>query len=118
MTFATIASILGFIACGSTPGFSLIWISVVFAGSVLLVMPFTLMLASRKLDAAQVAAAAKLPSQSIRQALTEAFQHRSYVLLVLGFYAVYMLFCGLFSNRWRSESLRRRGFTMIGEERG
>ena len=27
-----------------------------------------------------------LPNQSIRQALTEAFQHRSYVLLVLGFF--------------------------------
>jgi MFS family permease len=59
---------------------------VVFAGSVLLVMPFTLMLASRKPDAAQIAEAAKVPSQSIRQALTEAFQHRSYVLLVLGFF--------------------------------
>lgn len=59
---------------------------VVFAGSVLLVMPFTLMLATRKPDAAEVAAAARLPSQSIRQALTEAFRHRSYVLLVLGFF--------------------------------
>src|ERR1700712_1848281 len=29
----------------------------------------------------------------------------------LGFYAVYMLFCGVTGNRWLSDSLRRRGFT-------
>ena len=33
------------------------------------------------------------------------------------FYAVYMLFCGVNGNRWLSDSLRRRGFTLIGEER-
>ena len=44
---------------------------------------------------------------------TEAF-----ALVLLGFYAIYMLFCGVNGNRWLSESLRRRGFTMIGEERG
>ncbi len=58
----------------------------VFAVSVLLVMPLTVVLASRKLSATQTAAAASLPSQSIMQALTEAFRHRSYVLLVLGFF--------------------------------
>ena len=35
----------------------------------------------------------------------------------VGFYAVYMLFCGVNGNRWLSDSLRRRGFTLIGEER-
>jgi hypothetical protein len=35
----------------------------------------------------------------------------------LAFYAVYMLFCGVNGNRWLSDSLRRRGFTLIGEER-
>ncbi len=35
----------------------------------------------------------------------------------LGFYAVYMLFCGVNGNRWLGDSLRRRGFTLIGEER-
>ena len=40
------------------------------------------------------------------------------MLALLGFYAIYMLFCGLFGNRWLSDRLRRRGFTMIGEERG
>jgi hypothetical protein len=38
-------------------------------------------------------------------------------LAALGFYAVYMLFCGVNGNRWLSDSLRRRGFTLIGEER-
>ena len=60
---------------------------IVFAGSLLLVMPFAVMLGTRKTGASQqVAAAANLPNQSIRQALTEAFRHRSYVLLVLGFF--------------------------------
>ena len=38
-------------------------------------------------------------------------------LLLLGIYAVYMLFCGVHGNRWLSDSLRRRGFTLIGEEK-
>ncbi|SEF63596.1 MFS transporter [Bosea lathyri] len=58
---------------------------VVFAGSVLLVMPFAVMLATRK-SGATTASAVNLPGQSIAQALTEAFKHRSYVLLVLGFF--------------------------------
>lgn len=58
----------------------------VFAASVLLVMPLALALATRPTaDSAQGGAAA-MPNQSIRQALTEAFRHRSYVLLVLGFF--------------------------------
>jgi predicted MFS family arabinose efflux permease len=59
---------------------------VVFAGSVLLVMPFAFMLATRKAGSAQSASAANPPNQSVVQALTEAFRHRSYVLLVLGFF--------------------------------
>ncbi|SFI65833.1 Predicted arabinose efflux permease, MFS family [Bosea sp. OK403] len=59
---------------------------VVFAGSVLLVMPFAFMLATRKDGVTQPSATANLPGQSIKQALTEAFKHRSYVLLVLGFF--------------------------------
>lgn len=58
----------------------------VFAASVLFVMPLALALATRPTaDSAQGGAAA-MPNQSIRQALTEAFRHRSYVLLVLGFF--------------------------------
>jgi MFS family permease len=58
---------------------------VIFAGSILLVMPLALALATRP-GAATQASAANVPNQSIRQALTEAFRHRSYVLLVLGFF--------------------------------
>ena len=39
------------------------------------------------------------------------------LLVLLGFYAVYMLFCGVNGNRWLGDSLRRRGFTLVGEER-
>lgn len=38
-------------------------------------------------------------------------------LALLGFFAIYMLFCGVNGSRWVSDSLRRRGFTMVGEER-
>ena len=31
--------------------------------------------------------------------------------------ATLMLFCGVNGNRWLGDSLRRRGFTLIGEER-
>ncbi|MEE1610258.1 MFS transporter [Microvirga sp. CF3016] len=58
----------------------------VFAASVLLVMPLAIALATRPTGDAAQAGAAAVPNQSIRQALTEAFQHRSYVLLVLGFF--------------------------------
>jgi MFS family permease len=60
---------------------------VVFAASVLLVLPLSLTLATRpNAGSASQGGPAPAPSQSIRQALTEAFQHRSYVLLVLGFF--------------------------------
>jgi len=38
-------------------------------------------------------------------------------LVLLGFYAAYMLFCGVNGNRWLGDSLRRRGFMLVGEER-
>jgi MFS family permease len=60
---------------------------VIFAASVLLVLPLSLALASRPgAGAATESGPAPAPSQSIRQALLEAFRHRSYVLLVLGFF--------------------------------
>jgi MFS family permease len=60
---------------------------VVFAFTLLPVIPLATMLAMRKTGAAVgQAAAANLPNQTIRQALGEAFKHRSYVLLVLGFF--------------------------------
>jgi MFS family permease len=54
----------------------------IFAGLMLLVLPLSMMLAVPR---SAVAPSAVKP-QSVRQALTEAFGHRSYVLLVLGFF--------------------------------
>jgi MFS family permease len=54
----------------------------IFAGTLLLVLPLSLALATP--SSAPVPGAAK--PQSSRQALVEAFGHRSYVLLVLGFF--------------------------------
>src|SRR5215210_2035333 len=59
---------------------------VIFAFSVLLVLPLSLALATRGADAKTAAGPVALPNQSIAQALSEAFRHRSYVLLVLGFF--------------------------------
>src|SRR5712671_2747639 len=54
----------------------------VFAGTILLVLPLSLALATPP----SVSAAAAARPQSSRQALIEAFGHGSYVLLVLGFF--------------------------------
>lgn len=56
-----------------------------FAGSVLLIVPLSMALATRP-AAGAAASASALPNQSIPQALAEAFRHRSYVLLTLGFF--------------------------------
>jgi MFS family permease len=53
-----------------------------FAGLMLLVLPLSIVLASPTPAAPMPAA----QQQSVRQALAEAFAHRSYVLLVLGFF--------------------------------
>jgi MFS family permease len=58
----------------------------VFAASVLIVMPLALALATRPTGDSAQAGPAVLPNQSIAQALSEAFKHRSFVLLVLGFF--------------------------------
>ena len=55
----------------------------VFAGLMMLVLPLSLMLATPRATAAAPGAA---QPQSVKQALTEAFGHRSYVLLVIGFF--------------------------------
>lgn len=59
----------------------------IFAGLTLLIVPLAMALATPRAAAppAQALALAR-PSQSLRQALAEAFGHRSYVLLVLGFF--------------------------------
>jgi len=55
----------------------------IFAGIILLVLPLSLALAT---PATSAAAATTIVPQSYKQALSEAFGHRSYVLLVLGFF--------------------------------
>ena len=57
----------------------------VFAAAVLLVLPFSIALATRPSEKPSSINLADAP-QSLRQALTEAFGHRSYVLLVFGFF--------------------------------
>ncbi len=56
----------------------------IFAGLTLLIVPLAMALAVPRGSAP--APAAVRPSQSFRQALAEAFSHRSYVLLVIGFF--------------------------------
>jgi MFS family permease len=56
----------------------------VFAMLMLLVLPLSLALATPKID--PLMSGAKAPPQSLKHALLEAFYHRSYVLLVLGFF--------------------------------
>jgi len=54
---------------------------IIFAASMLLVLPLSLGLAAPKTDGSRETA-----QQSLRHALGEAFAHRSYIMLVLGFF--------------------------------
>jgi MFS family permease len=56
----------------------------IFGGVTLLILPFSLALATPATAAGPSATTA--PTQSARQAFAEAFGHRSYILLVLGFF--------------------------------
>jgi len=56
----------------------------VFSALMLFAMPLALALATRR--AVDPVAAGSLPTQSLRQALSEALGHRSYVLLTLGYF--------------------------------
>jgi MFS family permease len=56
----------------------------IFGGVTLLILPLSIALATPRSSARAPVAA--LAPQSFRQALAEAFRHRSYVLLVLGFF--------------------------------
>jgi MFS family permease len=58
---------------------------VIFGLTLLLVLPLSLALATGR-SATPATPTAARPAQSLRQALAEAFGHRSYVLLVLGFF--------------------------------
>ena len=55
----------------------------VFSVLMLVILPLSIVLAAPR---KQAAAAAAAPAQSYKQALAEAFGHRSYILLVLGFF--------------------------------
>ena len=55
---------------------------VIFAAVTLIIVPFAVALATPRAEAPVVAA----PKQSFREAISEAFAHRSYVLLVIGFF--------------------------------
>ncbi len=57
----------------------------VFAGMMLLILPLSIALSTPRSGAANMSVA-QVPQQSLRHALAEAFGHRSYVLLVLGFF--------------------------------
>lgn len=62
---------------------------IVFGASVIAALPLTLALATRgtaSTGQASAVAGPSLPNQTIAQALAEAFRHRSYVLLVIGFF--------------------------------
>ena len=59
---------------------------VVFAALMLLVVPLSLALATPQATSSTAGAAANADQQSFKHALSEAFGHRSYVLLVLGFF--------------------------------
>lgn len=69
------------LAIGLTHGFGWQMTLVLFGFIVLLIIPLSLMLATPK-----NAPALNAPKQSLREALSEAAGHRSYVLLVLGFF--------------------------------
>jgi len=56
----------------------------IFAGVVLLVVPLSMVLATPRADSVSVAGA--VPAQTLKQALKEALSHRSYLLLVLGYF--------------------------------
>jgi MFS family permease len=59
---------------------------VVFGGLMLLILPLSLALATPRADAPVPGGATPPVQQSVVAALSEAFGHRSYVLLVLGFF--------------------------------
>ncbi|MPZ56850.1 MAG: MFS transporter [Rhizobiales bacterium] len=59
---------------------------VILGASVLLIMPLSLALVAPRGAGAQTPGAAPAQRQSVAQALTEAFGHRSYVLLMLGYF--------------------------------
>jgi MFS family permease len=58
----------------------------IFAGLLLLIIPLSLAIATPQQDVAVKPGAAAIPGQNYRQALAEAFSHRSFILLVIGYF--------------------------------
>jgi MFS family permease len=58
----------------------------IFGGLVLLIVPLAMMIAAPRRAAGTPAPVRTAPGQTVSQALAEAFGHRSYVLLVLGYF--------------------------------
>ncbi|MCZ8186676.1 MAG: MFS transporter [Beijerinckiaceae bacterium] len=58
----------------------------IFAGLTMLVLPLALAIATPPQKQAAANAVPSVDNQSVKQALNQAFRHRSYVLLVLGFF--------------------------------
>jgi MFS family permease len=58
----------------------------IFAGLLLLIIPLSLAIATPQQDMTSKPGAALIPGQNFRQALAEAFSHRSFVLLVIGYF--------------------------------
>ena len=58
-----------------------------------------------------------LSSANFTGAPTASSRTPALAVALLCLYVVYMVFCGVNGNRWLNDSLRRRGFTMVGEER-
>ena len=64
-----------------------------------------------------VAALFGLSSANFTGAPAPSSRTAALAVALLCLYVVYMVFCGVTGSRWLSDSLRRRGFTMVGEER-
>lgn len=58
----------------------------IFAGILLLIIPLSLAIATPRQDAPAKPGAAPIFQQNYRQALVEAFSHRSFILLVIGYF--------------------------------
>lgn len=44
-------------------------------------------------------------------------RNEALAIALLCLYVLYMLFCGVFANRWLVESLRRRGYVQVRDEK-
>ena len=50
-------------------------------------------------------------------AFTASSRSAALLFALIGLYMLYMVFCGVYGNRWLVASLLRRGFRKVGEEK-